>query len=508
MKILLVNSPRKFWPYINEEDNFVLPQWMPAIGAIARQAGHQVQCLDCMVSKVGWTSLRQIIKDEKPDLIGINESHTLYIHEAIRLITLIKEISPHTKIVGGGVHMTNCAPEILRDNPIDFIVKGEGELPFRALLNELEKIRPDFSSVDGLAWKNDSGEVVINRPGHLVANMDELPFPAYDLLPVKAYGKSRYLFSPGGMTIHHSRGCISDCEFCVWWTIMAKRQLNAQGEEILSPTWRTKSVERVIEEIKIIKKDYDKHCFLFTDDSWNISPGWNDRFAETVLKENIRMNWFAFMRADFMLRDEKKGILEKLVRSGLSHFCMGVEHASQDVLDGFNKSFYSPGDSELVLDIFKKKYPGVFIQTTFIVGNQQESRESIRGLLKYVKKLKVDFPSFHILTPFPGTALYKKFKEQGIEMESDYSKYDLNTPIVSTDNLTRDEVAWEVYLLFRKSVTLAWLFRGLFSRSGYKRRMYIWWLKVTWKLFIGMIKERVFNMRSGIDLVVPDWYEK
>ena len=505
MKVLLLNSPRKYWPYINEEDNFVLPQWMPALAAVARLDGHNVKCIDCMVSKTGWSSLRHVIKEEAPDIIGINESHTLYIKEAFRLIELVKGINPEIRVVGGGVHMTNCAREIVRDTEIDFIVRGEGEISFRNLLRELEKIRPDFSSVAGIVWKNDNAEVVYNPPAHLIQNLDDLPFPAYDLLPVKAYGKSRYLFSPGGMTIHHSRGCISDCEFCSWWTVMAKRGIGDK-EDVLTPSWRTKSVERTIEEIKIIKKDYDKHCLLFTDDSWNISPGWSDRFAETILKENIRINWFAFMRADFLLRDEKKGIVEKLVRSGLSHFCMGVEHNSQDVLDGYNKSFYSPSDSEEVIRIFKKKYPEVFLQATFIIGNQQESRESIRSLLKYAKSLKVDFPAFHILTPFPGTTLYKKFEFQGIEMEPDYEKYDLNTPIVATEHLTRDEVAWEVYGLFKKSVTFWWLMKGLFSRSSYKRRMYIWWVKVTLTVGIDMVREWMFK-RKPMDMVVPKWYE-
>ncbi len=508
MKVMLVNSPRKFWPYLNEEDNFVLPQWMPTVGAIARDEGHQVKAVDCMVSKIGWRSLRQMIKDEQPEVVGINESHTLYIHEAAKLIELIKEVSPHTKVVGGGVHMTTCAKEIVRDHPIDFIVKGEGEATFKQLLQEIEKVKPDYRNVKGIVWKNNNNEVIENAPQPLIKNLDELPFPAYDLLPVKAYGRSRYLFSPGGMTIHHSRGCISDCEFCVWWTSMAKRTVDDDGIEKIFPQWRTKSVDRVIEEIQIITRDYGKHCLLFTDDSWNISAKWNDQFAEAIFKNDIKINWFAFMRADFMLRDEKRGILEKLVRSGLSHFCTGVEHVSQKVLDNYNKTFYSANDSEKVIDIFKKKYPSVFLQTTFIVGNQQESKESIKSLLNYVKKLKVDFPAFHILTPFPGTPMFKRYKEMGIEMEEDYSKYDLNTPIVATDHLTREELAWEVYKLFKKVVTFRWLMRGLFSPYKYKRRMYIWWFKVTMRVLFDAVKEKTLNRRTGIDLVTPKWYNE
>lgn len=470
-----------------------------------------------MVEKKGWRSLEFFLSEQQFDVVGINESHTLYIHEAIRAARLIRKVSPHTKIIGGGVHMTNCAPTLIRDNPFDFIIKGEGEYAFRDWLREAEKIRPVWSDVRGLVWLDEARQVRVNPPQPLIRDLDSLPMPAYHLLPVREYGKSRYLFSPGGMTIHHSRGCVSDCEFCTWWTQMARRKPGApegvSGEnppsrDILTPAWRTKSVERTLEEIEMVRRDYGKYCFLFTDDSWNISARWNDQFGEEILRRGLKIEWFAFMRADFLLRDEKNGINEKLVRSGLVHFCTGVEHPDESVLNDFNKNFYSPDDSARVVEIFRKKYPRVFIQTTFIVGGKRESRESLRRVFHYARKLKADFPGFHVLTPFPGTRLHEKFKEQGVKMESDLTRYDLNTPIVSTDNLSREELAWEVYRLFRKIITMRWLLRGLFSPYGYKRRMYIWWLIVTWRIFKDMVREKVFSVRKGVELVVPDWYEK
>ena len=94
---------------------------------------------------------------------------------------------------------------------------GEGEETFADLLNQVDGGKPDFSKVDGIAHSQD-GTFHRTPPRKLVRNLDDLPLPAYDMMPMHLYGKSRYLFSPGGTTIHHSRGCTSSCSFCAWFT--------------------------------------------------------------------------------------------------------------------------------------------------------------------------------------------------------------------------------------------------------------------------------------------------
>ena len=88
--------------------------------------------------------------------------------------------------------------------------------------------------MDGIAF-GEGDEVVRTAPRKLIKDLDSLPIPAYDLLPMHLYGRSRYLFSPSGATMHHSRGCTSKCSFCAWWTTMADRKVDADGNEVLSP---------------------------------------------------------------------------------------------------------------------------------------------------------------------------------------------------------------------------------------------------------------------------------
>lgn len=504
MKILLIQSPRKYWPFLSEGDNYVLPQWMPYIASAIREKGHYVRCLDCTASHIGWKSLEKIIKDEEPDVIGVNESHAMFMDEALKLVELIKNIDNSIVVVCGGGQFSNTSRYVLENSNINYVVKGEGEVTVVELL-ECISGENDPLSVNGIAYIKD-GKYFETAPRKLIGNLDELPFPAYDLMPMERYGRSKYLFSPGGITIHHSRGCTKRCRFCVWWQQMAERK-EESGCEKLYPRWRTMSVGRTVKEIEYLKKNYNRNCFIFVDGSWNIDPEWNKEFAEEIIKRGINIKWFAFMRIDCILRDEQSGVFEKLVESGLSHICVGAEHNSEIIMDNFGKKIHNSDSTKQCVDILRKKYPSLFIQATFIVGTRNESRKTLASLSNYVKELAIDYPAFHAFTPVPGTELYEESVHNGWIEIKDFSRYDWNTPVISTKYLSRNEMEWEFYMLYKKSVNLIWLLKGLFSSSRYKRNMYIWWVIVVSRTFFSALKERIRPSSYINRLVTPPWYD-
>ncbi|MBF0205750.1 MAG: cobalamin-dependent protein, partial [Oligoflexia bacterium] len=479
---------------------------------------------DCMAEKIGWTSLRQRIIDENPQVVCVSESHALYINETLKLISLVHSLCPEAYIIAGGGHFANMAQTILlQKHPIDFIVIGEGEITLGELLPTLKKRdtkkdlkmdQGDFSNIDGLAYLQGE-KVTFTNPRSLIEDLDTLPMPAYDLMPMDRYGQSKYLFSPGGITIEHSRGCVYSCHFCVWWTQMAERKKLDTEQVEVRPRWRTKSIEKVLEEINYLQHEFNKHCFIFVDATWNIDSNWNLKFSEEIIKRKIRINWFGFMRADYLLRDEKSGTLNKMVSAGLSHICIGLEHLPQFIQHNYGKKFLQENAGIEVVKLFRKKYPTVFLQTTFIVGHEDESRETIVDLKKYVKKVRPDFPAFHFLTPVPGTKVYSEAVANNKLEETNFERYDWNTPIMKTKYLSREELQYEVYLLYKNSVGPIWLLRGLFSRSTYKRNMYIWWIIVTFKVIGTTFKERLLkntsstNVKNDVfNLITPNWYKK
>jgi len=508
MNVLLVSSPRYYWPYMNEDDNFLLPQSLVCLAAVLRQAGIRVRVVDCMASKIGWKSLERLIREENPDLIGVGENHALYIQETVRVLELARAINPRIVRVGGGAHFTNLLEESLRSYPLDYVVKGEGEMSFLHLVQELARRNPRVEKVPGIAFLRD-GRVVETGPRPLIPDLDDLPMPAYDLVPMENYGRAKYIFSPGGTTIHHSRGCTGGCTFCAWWVQMADvKQVDGKIKYI--PRWRTKSVERVMEEIDLLYHKYGKRCLVFVDESWNLNQRWNNDFAEAMIRRpDIRLNWFAFMRLDAILRDERAGVFEKLVRSGLSHICVGVERVHNDQLQGFGKGFYSEADTREVFAILNRKYPSVFRQATFIVGVRDETPGSLDEMVNFAMELNADYPGFHPITPVPGTAFWDTAHQEGWLEVKEFAKFDWMTPVMGSRTMTRQEIEDAIVRMQKKFLRVPWLLKGLFTRHAYRRNMYVWWITVTLHVWWAVLKRRMnpFDPGHYTNLVKPPWYD-
>ncbi|HJN72730.1 MAG TPA: radical SAM protein [Myxococcota bacterium] len=512
MRVLLVQPPRRYWPYTSEGDNFLLQQAMPALAAVARDAGHEVEVIDCMPLHVGWRSLFDEVRDFAPDVIGCGENHAMYSKEALRFFRLAKEAAPEAVTVAGGGHFTNLALRYAGQGDIDVICIGEGEQTFAEICEKVAGgSRPGdgtWDGVDGIALSRD-GETVRTSPRKLVRDLDALPLPAYELMPMHLYGTSRYLFSPGGSTLHHSRGCTSKCSFCAWWTTMADRSYREDGTTRLRPRWRSKSVDRMMEEVELLYYRYGKRSYVWVDESWNIDPRFNYDFSRRMIQSGMKTKWMTFMRADCIVRDHEKGILREQVEAGLCHILIGVERAEDDNLTELDKRFYTGGVAERAIRIFKEEFPDVFIQATFIVGVRNESQDTLARQVELAQRLDVDFPAFHPITPVPGTPIFDDALANGHITMDDFDDFDWLSPVLDTDYLTRDEISMEIYRMNKKFVNPRWILRGLFSKVDYKRDMYIWFAKVSAMMAAGALKQRLspLDVSHYQSLVKPAWYD-
>lgn len=499
---------------MNEQDNYLLPQALVCLGACAIQAGHDVTLLDCMPLKIGWTKLADIIKRKNPEVVLCGDSETMFAHESGRVFQLAKSLNPSIFTVAGGVHFSFAADDAFAKYPIDAIVRGEGESTLVDLLSALET-KKSLANVPGLALPGSDGKANYTGPRELIENLDDLPFPAYDRMPMEKYGTARYLFSPGGVTIHHSRGCTSGCNYCACWLQMAGNT-NNNPNNAPTPRWRTRSVLPVVDEMEILAKKYNKHCQVFVDDVWNADPNWSDAFADELIRRNLDINWFAFMRVDHLIRDEKSLLFEKLIASGLRHICVGLERAKTEELDDLGKQNISIDHVNQIIPKLRKKYPKLFLQTTFIVGLKQDSNESLEQLLTYVEKLDPDYPAFHPITPVPGTKMWDIVQKKDWLEIRDFARYDWMTPVMGTDTMTRGQLEAKIWNMNSRYMRLGRVLRGIFSPYSYRRRMYIWWLMVSIRVGWDYLVERFWPGRSTmgkialskyVGMVKPDWYD-
>lgn len=517
-KILLVRPPRELWPFINESDNFLLPLGLPCIAAAIRESFNaiEVKIIDCPPLKIGWNSLKKILQEEKPDIVGAGEE-ALYHHEAVRLFELAKQTNPDVITIAGGHFFSWMVEQGLLKSPIDIIVRFEGEETIKELIGALQEGR-DLSGIRGIAFRN-NGNVITTPLRPLAEDLDKLPLPAYDLMPMGKYSPFGYIW-PQSVTLEHSRGCIDRCKFCSLWTFWGKHiktDIEKNNELEVLPHYRSKSVERMLEEVDIVYKKYNRKYIIWADPTFNVDPEWTDEFCEKLLKRGYKdLYWWAFLRADFILRDEKLGIMEKMARSGLIHPLVGVERECSEDLRKVRKSVYTRELVKEVFSIFKNKYPQIFRQGTFVTCLPFDTRESMLKLVDYAIEIDIDYPAFHPAAPVPGTHLYQEAIEGNLLADTDFKKYDWATPLMrSHTGLSVDEFAKlnmelnKRYVLYRPH----WLIRGLFSRHKHKRGLYWWFFINTLRMMLLDIKDTLFGRSEfgGITgfmrLKKPKWYD-
>lgn len=513
MKLMLVRPPRYMWPIINESDNFLLPAGLPSVAAAARNRfpDIDVQIVDCPPLKIGWSSLKRIIEDEKPDMIGAGEE-ALYHHEAVKVFELAKSVNPDIITVGGGHFFSWTAKHSIGSFPIDYIVRFEGDETFPELLSALMEKR-DPATVQGVAYKRD-GEVVINKPRPLIQDLDSIPMPAYDLMPMGRYAPRGYLW-PQSATIERSRGCIGNCTFCSLWTFWGEQPENGSVYDI-KPRWRQKSVERAIAEVDELYNRYNRRYLLWADPTWNVDAEWSDKFCEALLSRGYKdLYWWAFLRAEFLIRDEKLGVMEKMVRAGLIHPLIGVERPDDEGLKKLSKHNYSTDTTAKAYAILRKKYPQVFRQGTFVTCLKDETKESMDRILKYAIKLKVDYPAFHPIAPVPGTIMHEEaVKNDELEI-TDYKDFDWFTPVWSSESMTREQLAAANLELNKRFVLFRphWAVRGLFSKHKHTRGLYRWFFYITLKMVFFEIKDILLfrkkyeGLTGFMKMKKPAWYD-
>ena len=515
IKVLFVRPPRHYWPILNESDNFLLPLGYPSLAAWVRREvpEAEVQILDCCPRRIGWESLKQELATIKPDVVCVGEK-VCYVHEAFRLFRLVKEVLPEAVTITGG-HLTSHLPRWSLDNcsQIDYVIRYEGEIPLSRLLDHLlGKI--DRADVPNLVYK-DCGHHVETPIGANVEDLNDLPVPAYDLANLKMYAPFGLLW-PKATTIQRSRGCVDTCRFCSWIAVEARHKRHADGSVTHRPSYRSKSVERMLYETELLYEKYGVRYLFWVDATWNVDAEWLDEYCEGILKRGYKLGWWAFTRLDQMLHQEKLGVFEKIVRAGLRHVLVGAERPAGQGLEWLNKHGYGYSVAREAFGIMKRKYPEVFRQGTFITGIRSDTAESIRNLLTYAHEIDVDFAAFHPMTPFPGTPLYDEAVRNGWIEETDFAKYDMFCPIMPTETLSRDEVAhWTTWCQqnFVAKRPMRY-FSRMMSPHKMRRRLHWWFFfsigRVMGNQMLNHVQgEQVFEGFAGVNkLWKPRWYDQ
>lgn len=449
MKVLLINPPQTFYQG-SEPPAGNLPLGLMYIAAVLQKDGCNVEILDAFMGAgttfqpegdivnvgMSFDRIRFEVAKRKPDIVGISGPFTCQIGNAIKVSNIIKEVNQKILTVAGGPHVTLVPKEFLEEaKDVDIVVIGEGEYTMREIVEAFEG-KKQFAEVLGIAYRQNSG-VVVNSPRPLIENLDELPYPAYDLVDMEHYlqppeGIGYRSFQNRAVSMVTSRGCPFNCCFCAVHLHMGQR-------------FRAHSAKYVLDQIQYVVEKYKVRNVFFEDDNLTLSIQRFEAICDGLIERKIKIGWETpnGVRADCLTLE----LLKKMKQSGAKSIFVGVESGDQQILD---KVICKSLDLNRVVEFAKNAQKiGLKTGAFYIIGFPGETKENMQRTVDFALELKRRYDvGMHLFaaTPSYGTRLYEECKVKGY-LPPDLSwnsfaqaRQTKGMPLITTNEFTPAEV--------------------------------------------------------------------
>ena len=439
MKILLVASSQTIWGF---DTGIRLPNLgLASLAGNIDQNIAQVRIADMVVSgRNSRRYLKRLISKFQPDVIGLSAMVFQY-DNILEFAADIRGLYPQIKIVLGGYFPTVNHQEILNSENIkyfDFLIRGEGELAFNQLIHAL-KYNHSLDDVPNLSYL--AAGKIINNPLTRLADLNNLDLPDRDARILKL---GFYIAGQKADVIETSRGCVFGCKYC-------------SIQQMYSKSFRKYSIDRVIRDIRATQKNDIKSLFIVDDNITLDGKRYRD-ICQAITDEGLNQIVYS-VQANVKGIKETPGLAQAMAKAGTKWVFLGIENESVEALSFMNKDMqFSRSDAyEVVREL--KDY-GIFVIGGFILGNPDDSEETIWANFEYAKDLGVDIAYFFLLTPHPGTAIREELIAQGMVTNlHDYSKYTgfdacIKTKYLSSERLNqlRNDIGYLWYPSNRETV--------------------------------------------------------
>jgi len=443
MRIALVNSP---YP-IGAPRSLFVPMGISYLTAYLESEGFNVDVYDFQASPFSAEGFVDRLQETKPGIIGIS-STTLTYNPALKLAKVAKKACPDSLVIMGGPHVTVLDEETLLECPeIDVVVRGEGE---RTLL-EIAKLKASSSlsklnEVLGITFRK-NGEIVRTADRPFIQDLDALPFPAFDHLPIDRYR----LFGRRYLPIITSRGCPFKCTFCL-------------ASKMSGRMFRAQSPKRVIHDLETLRDKYGAEAITFYDDTFTFDMERVERICEEIKRRDFRVPWDCRTRVD---RVSKRLLaIMKSANCELIHF--GVESGSQEMLNAMKKGV----TVEQNLRAIKwAKESGMLVAISVIIGYPGENEKTVEETVEFIRKTEPDYVYVCIPTPYPGTELYDIIKGLGWKMSTNWDDYNEQTPIFENPNFPPEKIEKFRREFYNKHLSPIYILRKSIRNDFYSRVM-------------------------------------
>jgi magnesium-protoporphyrin IX monomethyl ester (oxidative) cyclase len=412
------------------------------------------------------------VREYEPDLVGFSCVFSGQFASIKELASRIKkEIDPETVLVAGGTHPSFLPERSLNQTELDYIVIGEGELTFRDLILAHNKGH-GIEDIDGLAYRNGDA-IKVNPRVNLVENLDDLPFPARDLLPMEKYFKVNipmglHWMKKPNTPIITSRGCPCKCAFCSSTLHWGKR-------------YRCRSPENVLSEIEHLKDTYGVRELKFQDDNLTMPRKRARAIFQGMVDRGLAMPWNTPNGVAIWTLDDD--MLKLMRQSGCYELTLAVESGDPWVLKNIVKK---PLKLEKAMEVSRlARKNKIVTMGYFVIGFPGEKMENIHNTLQFMKDLYLDYTAVFIYNPLPGSELWQVCKDNGYipedyhyEEANNYFQSDLDTEDFDSQELHRLQAKAYVYHLIRSPIRNPGFFfkyqsRVFLTRPSYLRTFFL-----------------------------------
>jgi len=416
VKILLVKPP--FNPHLISTTLYE-PLDLEYLAAAVDE--HEVEILDMRIEK----NLLNKLRTFKPDVVGIS-SYTCDVRTVKKMLQEVKEYDTSIKTVVGGIHAT-FMPDDFAESYVDTIFLGYADYTFREYIDTLVD-GGDIKSIGSLGIVAE-GKIFFTQEYPVPVDLDALPLPARHL--TRKYRKKYHDSLRNNLAlVMTSRGCPYRCTFCACWKLM-------NGKYV------TRSVDSIIEELESLSDDVD--IVYFSDDNTvhDVKRAWE--LCEKIKEHNIKKKLHMYARVDLIVKNPD--LFQSLKEAGLEYVTVGFEAVSDEGLKKLNKMTTVEINNEAVR-ILKKL--GIYINAHFIIDPGFAAKDFDR-LFQYVSDKCLYRPAYPVLTPLPGTELYKE--TAGSLAIKDFDFFDFAHSVLPT-KLDRREFYRRLTRLYYESYSL------------------------------------------------------
>jgi radical SAM superfamily enzyme YgiQ (UPF0313 family) len=391
----------------------VVHEWRTTVKSLAEGQG-QIEAAINDKTHVVWKKLTEVVRQTNPRAVGIPYLTPLKCIVE-KVANLVREVNPDIKIIVGSFHPTFCPEEVMQNPDIDFVVRGEGEIPLLRLMKELKKDSPKWETVPGIYYRARDGQVR-NTPGvNMFPNLDELPIMARDLVLNCDYNVYRV------HSVSSTRGCPYTCSFCA-----DRRFWNGKV--------RRRSVGSVINEMRLLKDKYKAVAVDFVDGTFTFDRKYVQTFCNALIDQKLDISWRCTARYDNLNED----LLQLMRRANCSGLYFGLESGSNRILKAVDKKMTVEGIVKVSKMVHDSGIPSV---TSVLIGLPDETKEDAEETLEVMKTFKTDFFDVNSYMPLPGSSLCDLVSEEDRRnmSQGDFKRYQLKAYKIA-DNLRRKSI--------------------------------------------------------------------